>query len=55
MSTIVLRIGTTDVDPTLVDPENLAADIVDTYNDDLRHRVNPLNGPVELIEAEWEA
>lgn len=55
MPTIVVRIDVTDVDPTRNDPADIAADIVETYNEDLTHRADSSTGPAKLLSAEWAA
>jgi hypothetical protein len=50
MATLLIAVGT-DADPTLEDPDEVAADIVESYNDIAR--ANGGKG-VSLLSAEWE-
>jgi len=54
MAELIIRVKVSDdLDPALTDPEDLAADIIDTFTEDLRHRLSTDIGGVELASAEW--
>lgn len=46
-----LAITFEDVDPTLLDPESLANDLVDTWNEGREHGY--IGPPAALVKAEW--
>jgi hypothetical protein len=53
---MIIRVKVSDdIDPTTIDPEDIAADVIDTFTDDLRHRISTDIGGVKLLGAEWVA
>jgi hypothetical protein len=57
MTAITITFDVEGVDPTLVDPLEIAEALIDAYTEDRRHRADVLYfEPAEnRLEAEWEA
>lgn len=51
MTILTLRLDIADVDRTLVDPQSIAEDIVDSYNEDCGYQDRTQTA--SLLEAEW--
>lgn len=54
MARMIIVINLPDVDPTRVDPHDIAEDIVEVWNEDRDLHGDVCHAEVQFVSAEWE-